>query len=73
MLDSLGVMVSQWVLLMCSCCRVLALQPPQRAPLPVQVQHLHAALGSGAGGMHRSALADLRTDFERSFKYTGKA
>ena len=72
--EGLGVMDFQWVLLMLSCCPVLALKPPQQAPLPVvQVQHLHAALGSGAGGMHRAALADLRKDFERSFKYTGKA
>lgn len=48
--------------------------------LPLQVQFLYASLGSGGSSGHgsgsaaswRSALAALKSDYEKHFKYTGK-
>lgn len=37
-----------------------------------ELQHLHVALGPGVGGARRTALAALRSDYEKSFKYEGK-
>lgn len=39
---------------------------------PGELQHLHAALGEGAGSARRSALSQLKKDYERAFKYSGK-
>lgn len=51
-----------------------------RGALPLQVQFLYASLGSGGSSGHgsgsaaswRSALAALKSDYEKHFKYTGK-
>lgn len=47
---------------------------------PAQLQHLHGALGgssssgggSGSGGARRAALAELKRDYEKHHKYSGK-
>ncbi len=37
-----------------------------------ELQALHVALGPGWGGARRGVLAALRSEWERSVKYTGK-
>ena len=39
---------------------------------PAELQHLHVALGPGLGGARRAALAALRADYDKGFKYEGK-
>lgn len=39
---------------------------------PQELQQVHVSLGSGFNGSRRVALADLKADYERVFKYTGK-
>jgi hypothetical protein len=39
---------------------------------PAELQHLHVALGSSMGGARRAALAALKADFSRAFKFEGK-
>ena len=40
---------------------------------PSELQHLHTVLGQGqAGARQRAALAALRTQYEKSFKFEGK-
>ena len=39
----------------------------------MQVQHVFTVLGAGgAGGSRRTALAELRCDYERHHKHSGK-
>jgi hypothetical protein len=64
---------------------VCSLTPPHHSHCPStsspQIQFLYASLASGGGSQRgggggvaawRAALADLKADFERSWKYTGK-
>ena len=39
---------------------------------PVELQHLHAVLGPGVGGARKAALATMKKQYDRGFKYTGK-
>lgn len=39
---------------------------------PGGAQHVHAALGGQAGGARRAALSELKAEYERVFKYSGK-
>ena len=39
---------------------------------PPELQHLHTVLGQGQAGARRAALANLRTQYEKSFKFEGK-
>ena len=39
---------------------------------PAELQHLHTALGVGMAGARRAALASLRAQFDKSFKFEGK-
>lgn len=43
-----------------------------RVECATQVQHIHASLSGASGGMQRTALADLRHDYEADYRYTGK-
>ncbi len=38
----------------------------------LQVQHVFAVLQKTAGGTRRKAMTDLRQDYERSVKFSGK-
>lgn len=38
----------------------------------LQVQHVFTVLGTSGGGTRRSALAELRRDYERHHKHSGK-
>ena len=38
----------------------------------MQVQHIHANLTGASCGMQRTALADLRRDYDADYRYTGK-
>lgn len=38
----------------------------------LQVQHIFAVFGKASGGARRAALASLRQDYEKHYKYTGK-
>jgi hypothetical protein len=39
---------------------------------PSELQHLHMAMGPGMGGARRAALAALKQDYEKAFKFGGK-
>ena len=39
---------------------------------PSELQHLHTVLGQGQAGARRAALATLRAQYEKSFKFEGK-
>lgn len=39
---------------------------------PLQLQYLYASLGQKGGAAWRAALAALKSDYERQYKYTGK-
>ena len=38
----------------------------------MQVQHVYALLQKTGGGTRRAALVELRQEYERSLKFTGK-
>ena len=38
----------------------------------MQVQHVHALLQKTGGGTRRAALAELRQEYERSLRFSGK-
>lgn len=38
----------------------------------LQIQHLYVVLGRTAGGTRKVAMASLRKDYEKNFKYSGK-
>ena len=39
---------------------------------PAELQHLHTVLGPGLGEARRAALAALRVDYDKAFKFEGK-
>ena len=39
---------------------------------PVQVQHVYTVLQKSGGGTRRAAMAELRQEYERSLKFSGK-
>lgn len=40
--------------------------------MPSQVQHLYVTLGGKASGRGRTVLADLKRDYEKHYKHSGK-
>lgn len=44
----------------------------QSGAWPVQVQHVYTVLQKSGGGTRRAALAELRQEYERSLKFSGK-